>query len=69
MSEIAISKELYTQTQPQGSRILYKGSSPMGSTSGAPGNDLNLNVTGLTAAINEDLGNLPEVKLIKKATD
>jgi hypothetical protein len=31
--------------------------------------DLILNATGLNATINEDLGNLPEVRLIKKPTD
>ena len=69
MSEIAISKELYTQTQTQGSRI--KATSPLGSTGGgiSAHHDLILNATGLNSTINEDLGNLPEVRLIKKPTD
>jgi hypothetical protein len=55
--------------QPQGSKI--KSTSPLGSTGGgvAGHHDLILNATGLNATINEDLGNLPEVRLIKKPTD
>lgn len=66
MSEIAISKELYTQTQPK-----IKATSPLGSTGGGLSghHDLILNATGLNSTMNEDLGNLPEVRLIKKPTD
>jgi len=74
MTELAISKELYTQSQLQVSRIQSiqsKATSPLGSTigGGGTGHDLNLNITGTNNFINEDLRILPDAKFVKRTTD